>query len=163
MQESLIVALIAAAQECNDDDVRVIITPKGDGKPTYYGAIDRRQSNNKILSLKAVDMGEPKAEGATYRFPRGCVRQMAYYGERNGEPVHWFIIDGWHSLTGVRITDEEFYKLNDSDNGGCWPSGFSHTDPNVYVYLKAVEFEDGVVSRDIAFEMDEINCCGDNM
>lgn len=161
MEESLIAALIEAAKECNDDGVRVIITPKGDGKPTYIGAINLEQSNNKILSLKAVDWQEPKEDGPTYRFPRGCVRQMAYAGERNGEPVYWFIIDGWHSLTGVRITADEYFKLNDSDNGGCWPSGFSHKDPNVYVYLKAVEFEGGYVSRDIAFTLDEINCCGE--
>lgn len=161
MQESLVAALIAAANECNDDNVRIIITPIGDGKPTYIGAINREQSNSKILSLKAVDIGEPKEDGPTYRFPRGCVRQMAYAGDRNGEPVFWFIIDGMHSLTGVRISSDEFYKLNDVDSGGCWPSGFTHRDPNVYVYLKAVEFEDGLVSRDIAFALDEINCCGE--
>jgi hypothetical protein len=161
MQESLVTALIEAARECNEGDVRVIITPIGDGKPTYIGSIDLKQSNNKILSLRAVDIGEPKEDGPTYRFPRGCVRHVAYAGDRNGEPVYWFIIDGMHSLTGVRIKPEEFYKLNDVDSGGCWPSGFTHSDPNVYVYLKAVEFEDGLVSRDIAFTLDEINCCGE--
>ena len=162
--ETLIADLIQAARECNDGDVRVILTTRAEDQPAYYGAIDIAQSHSKLVSLREVEMpDEPKEQGPTYRFPRACIKHVAYAGETYDEPLHWFVIEGNHSLTGVRISSEEFYRLNDRDNGGCWPSGFTRDDPKSYVYLKRVEFEDGIVSCDIAFDVDEINCCGDNM
>ncbi|MEZ4520796.1 MAG: hypothetical protein R3A46_03975 [Thermomicrobiales bacterium] len=162
MAEQLLVDLIETARENNDEKVIVIITPKAEDAPSYVGTIDVQQSNSKMLSLLPVATSTEHPEGGpTYRFPRACVRHVASAGEADGEPLFWFIIDGNHSLSGVRITSDEFYKMNDQKNGGNWPAGFTHDDPNVYIYLKLVTFDGGVVSRAITFNMDEINCCGD--
>lgn len=163
MAEQLLVDLVQAARESQDNDVTVIITPKAENARSRVGKIDITQSNSKILSLLAVseEKAHPKG-GPTYRFPRACVRHVASAGETDGEPRFWFIIDGNHSLSGVQISSDEFYKLNDKQNGGSWPTGFTHDDPNVYIYLKSVIFDGGVQSGQVTFNMDEINCCGDN-
>lgn len=163
MEQELIADLIRVAQRNRNEEVKVIITPKGDGKYTYVGAIDARNSSDTQLALRAVDPDQRSAsgEGPTYRFPRACIRHVAYAGDVNGEASYWFIIEGNHSLTGVRITSDEFFRLNDRGNGGGWPTGFTHDAPETYVYLKAVEFEYRIISRDMTISLDEINCCGD--
>ncbi|CAN5515697.1 hypothetical protein BH23CHL2_BH23CHL2_18640 [soil metagenome] len=163
MEQALIAELIQAAQSNPSEEITVLITPKGDDKYSYVGTIDPDSSSNTQLALQAIDLGQrpARSEGPTYRFPRECIRHVAYAGQVRGEASFWFIIDGNHSLTGVRITSDEFFRLNDRQNGGGWPTNFTHDDPEVYVYLKAVEFEYGIVSRDTTISLDEINCCGE--
>ena len=162
MAEQLLIDLVQAARDTQDAEVMVIVTPKAENAPTRFGKIDIGQSNSKILSLLPVDTSQPAPKGGpTYRFLRGCVRQVASAGALDGEPLYWFIINSNHSMTGVRITSEEYYKLNDKQNGGSWPAGFTHDDPNIYVYLKSVTFDGAPVTGAVTFGMDEINCCGE--
>lgn len=165
MEEALIADLIQAAKSNPSEETTVFITPKGEGKYSYVGTIDPDNSSNTQLALRAIDLGQraARSDGPTYRFPRECIRHVAYAGQVQGEASYWFIIEGNHSLTGVRITSDEFFRLNDRQNGGGWPASFTHDDPEVYVYLKAVEFEYGVVSRDTTISLDEVNCCGDRV
>lgn len=163
MESELVAKLIQAAQRNRNEESRIIITPKGEEQYSYVGAIDPHNSSGTQLALRAVDLEQRSAssEGPTYRFPRACIEHVAYAGDVNGEAAYWFIIEGNHSLTGVRITSEEFFQLNDRSNGGGWPAGFTHDSPEVYVYLKSVTFEYGIASRDMTIPLDEINCCGD--
>lgn len=163
METQLIAALIQAAQSNPNEKITILITPKGDRKYSCVGTIDSGASSDSQLALRAIDISRrsTRGEGPTYRFPRACIEHVAYAGEVRGEASYWFIIEGNHSLTGVRISSDEYFRINDRSNGGGWPLGFTHDDPEVYVYLKAVEFEYGVVSRDMTIALDEINCCGE--
>lgn len=163
METELIAALIQAARSNPNEKITVLITPKGDSKYSHVGTIDPDNSSDSQLALQAININRSSArgEGPTYRFPRACIRHVAYAGQVKGEASYWFIIEGNHSLTGVRITSDEYFRINDRSNGGGWPLGFTHDDPEVYVYLKSVEFEYGVISRDLTIPLDEINCCGE--
>ena len=166
MADQLLVNLIQKARDEKDENVKVIITLKDESAPIYRGTIDIEKCNDKQIALRKVDSGYSSPEdGPTYRFPRACIRHVTYAGELKGEPLFWFIIEGNHSLTGVRITREEFFGLNERGRsyraGGSWPEGFTHNDDNAYVYLKSANLEGEIVSQDIVIDLDDVNCCGD--
>lgn len=166
MADQLLVHLIKHAQETKDENVKIIVTGVGENAPIYKGYIDIEKSNDKQVALKKVEDerdGGPD-DGPTYRFVISSIKHVAYAGEYKGEPLHWFILEGNHSLTGVRITRDEFFRLSKRDKskrGGSWPEGFDFVEKRPHVYLKAVRFDGPILSEDIVLDLDEINCCGD--
>jgi hypothetical protein len=167
MADHLLIHLIKTAQEEKDENVKIIITAKGENAPIYRGYIDIEKSNDRQLGLKKIDgdegYGSPD-DGPTYRFMVSTIRHVAYAGEYKGEPLHWFILDGNHSITGVRISRDEFFDLNrrgKSGPGGSWPEAFDFHEGMAHVYLKAARFDGRVVSEDIVIDLDDVNCCGD--
>lgn len=166
MADQLLIHLIKQAQEKNDEDVKIIVTGTGENAPIYKGYIDIKNSNDKQIALKKIDDRRDDApdDGPTYRFVVSSIRHVAYDGEHKGEPRHWFILEGNHSLSGVRVSRDEFFELSKRDKagrGGSWPQDFDFDEKRAHVYLKAVRFDGKIVSDDIILDLDEVNCCGD--
>lgn len=165
MADQLLIHLIKKAREEKDENVKVIITAKGENAPIYRGYIDIEKSNDTQLALKKVDGDcDPPVGGPTYRFVTSSILHVAYAGEHRGEPLHWFILEGNHSLTGVRISREEFFELSKrgkSDPGGSWPEDFDFDEKRAHIYIKSARFDGKVISEDVILDLDDVNCCGD--
>jgi hypothetical protein len=167
MADQLLIHLIKQAQAKRDEDVKIIVTATGEHAPIYKGYIDIEKSSDTQVALKKIDAeqrSDGPQDGPTYRFVVSSIRHVAYAGEYKGEPLHWFILEGDHSLTGVRISRDEFFELSKRDksgSGGSWPEDFDFDEKRAHVYLKAVRFDREVRSEDIILDLDEINCCGD--
>jgi len=164
MADQLLIHLIETAKKERDENVKIIVTGVGENAPIYKGYIDIEKSNDKQVALKKIKDDHTPEDGPTYRFVVSSVKHVAYAGEYKGEPLHWFILEGNHSLTGVRISRDEFFNLSKrgrSRHGGSWPADFQFVEKRPHVYLKAVRFDGPVLSEDIVLDLDDINCCGD--